>query len=85
MHSIRALIDKLMFRAVSKAYSAMLAVNDLAGTLPGTSSVATLTENVGEYESNVVQTKIKLGVVGDLAIKEYAELCVRIKDVRDTL
>lgn len=53
---------------IFKAYQALVAVNTLAGNLPGTSSVAAPTEDVGLFESNVVQTEIKLGVVGDLSV-----------------
>ncbi|KZV99310.1 hypothetical protein EXIGLDRAFT_725915 [Exidia glandulosa HHB12029] len=56
------------YNAIFKAYQALVAVVDLSGKLPGTASVAVPTENVGAYESNVVQTEIKLGVVGDIAV-----------------
>jgi hypothetical protein len=50
--------------AVGKAYRAMVLVRDLAGTLPGTASSASLVENVGVYATNVVQSLIGFGVIG---------------------
>lgn len=50
--------------AVKKAYEAMVIVQDLKGTLPGTASSAANIENVGVYAVNVVQTLISLGVTG---------------------
>lgn len=50
--------------AMKKAYEAMVIVNDLSGSLPGTSSSASNIENVGVYAVNVVQSLITLGVTG---------------------
>ncbi|KAI9170902.1 Peptidase M20 domain-containing protein [Paramyrothecium foliicola] len=60
--------------AVGKAYKAMVLVRALAGTLPGTSSSATLVENVGVYATNVVQSQIGFGVLG--TTKESVEQAV---------
>ncbi|KAH7105039.1 hypothetical protein BKA62DRAFT_767298 [Auriculariales sp. MPI-PUGE-AT-0066] len=60
------------FETIAKAYKALVGVDDLAGKLPGTASVATPTENTGTFEMNVVQTNILFGVVGDATVVENA-------------
>lgn len=50
--------------AVKKAYEAMVIVQGLRGTLPGTASSVSNIENVGVFAVNVVQSLITLGVAG---------------------
>lgn len=50
---------------VRKAYQAMVSIRDLAAAgLPGTASSVAIVEDVGMFASNIVQTKIELGVAG---------------------
>jgi hypothetical protein len=50
--------------AVKKAYQAMVVVDELAGSLPGTASTASTILNIGAYAVNVVQSEIGFGIAG---------------------
>ncbi|PGH14360.1 hypothetical protein AJ80_05950 [Polytolypa hystricis UAMH7299] len=68
--------------AVKKAYKELVTVVDLAGKLPGDATTAVPVENVGMFASNIVQTRIDLGVAG-LPLDEVNKTIADIGDDHD--
>ncbi|KAI1504572.1 hypothetical protein F5X99DRAFT_371412 [Biscogniauxia marginata] len=65
--------------AVRAAYEALVAVVDLAGTLPGTASSAMPVEDVGMFSTNVVAQRVEFGIAG-LGVDEVRKTVAALLD-----